>query len=152
MASDFTIVQMVRQRFGDANVAVEEPQVEQEAPFVGASKEYVFTCPNILSGAAGVLQFESLGVSTGQGSNPRNVLQINGVDIPGAITPGDGRLWKTHSLIVPDGVLRLHNTLRIEAVRFGIGITAIDNFIIDNIVVFFKARSGQVAGQDAASS
>lgn len=90
-----------------------------------------------------VLHFQSLGVTA------RNVLRINGIDIPGGITPGpqDPRtenglripLWGTHSLLVPANVLTIENVLRIESVLtpFAHEVTH-DNFIIDNIVVFFK--------------
>jgi hypothetical protein len=152
MPSDFTVIEPVRQRFGDDDIREGEDLVEQEAPFVGKSKDFPFSCPNVASGEMGVLQFESIAVTAGRGDSPRNILRINGVDIPGGITPGpllDDHLpsglplWKSHSLIVPANVLQEQNVLHIESILlpedpFG---TQIDNFIIDNIVVFFKTRA-----------
>ena len=65
--------------------------------------------------------------------NARNILQINGNDIPGGITPGPAiddlsetypliPIWKSHSLIVPQYVLREENNLHIEAVKMAIAI------------------------------
>ncbi len=149
MPADFTVIQAVRQRFGDR---AREDLEEGEAPFVGASKSFPFACPNVVAGTMAVLQFESLGVSLGEAGRPRNILRINGIDIPGGITPGPFRTvgnaafprfptWKTHSLLVPANVLREQNVLFIESItgQFGPG-THLDNFIVDNIVVFFKTR------------
>jgi len=156
MPSDFTVIQSVRQRFGDARADLAEITEELEAPFVGQSKEFPFSCPNVVIGQTAVLQFESLAVSAGQRQGlARNILQINGVDIPGGITAGatvsvgGQRLpyWKAHLLTVEPNVLREQNVLRIEAVNqpFGPGLT-LDNFIIDNIVITFKIRAAPGLG------
>jgi len=144
MAADFTVIQAVRQRFGDKRTDLEDKLGEPEAPFVGLSKDYTFVCPNVASGQMAVLQFETLGVTApraDQPSRPRNVLQINGVEIPGRITSGQGQFWKAHTLLVPANVLREQNVLHIEsAVIFQEHSTHHDDFIIDNVVVFFKTR------------
>lgn len=156
MPSDFTVIQSVRQRFGDATPDLAEITDEQEAPFVGQSKEFSFSCPNVIRGETAILQFETLAVSAGQRQGTaRNILRINGVDIPGGITAGataevQGRrlpYWKAHLLTVAPNVLREHNVLRIEAVNqpFGPGLT-LDNFIVDNIVVTFKIGASPVQG------
>jgi hypothetical protein len=148
MASDFTVIQAVRQRFGGGPVS--EFPFEQQAPNVGNSKDFRFSCPNVNPSEIGVLQFESLGVTAGRFAQERNILQINGVDIPGAITPGPlqppsdrttgERIWKSHLLLVPANVLRDQNVLHIEAISItGPGFNP-DHFIIDNVVVFFKTR------------
>jgi hypothetical protein len=75
----------------------------------------------------------------------------NDVDVPGWITPGASRqlltkyglttpvaFWKAHSLLVPANVLTEQNILYIESVRTYS--ETLDNFIIDNVVVFFKTR------------
>src|SRR5437868_12001822 len=49
MPSDFTVIEPVRQRFGDQNVREGEQQFEREAPFVGQSKDYPFPCPDVAS-------------------------------------------------------------------------------------------------------
>jgi hypothetical protein len=151
MAMDFTVIQPVRQRFGDATADLAEIEEEQEAPFVGKSKDFPFSCPNVIRGQTAVLQFESLGVSAGQRQGrPRDIVRINGVDIPGGITAGatveveDGNrlpFWKAHLLTVAPNVLQEHNILHIESVEIPFGpSTNLDNFIIDNIVIFFKTR------------
>jgi hypothetical protein len=82
MATDFTVIQPVRQRFGDADFEY-DALTELEAPFVGQAKDFPFPCPNVDTGQMGVLQLESLGLSAGLAGEPkRNLLQINGVDIP----------------------------------------------------------------------
>lgn len=155
MASDFTVIHAVRQRFGDATADLGELPVEQEAPFVGAAKDFAFACPHVAPGEFAVLHFESLGVTAGQRDGPRNILRINGVDLAGGITPGPQHavqgnrlpLWKAHTLLVPAHVLQEANVLHIEAVviPFGPGQT-LDNFIIDNMVVVYKTRASTIGG------
>jgi hypothetical protein len=147
---DFTVIQSVRQRFGDEADPKEVP-LEPSTPFVGPSKEFPFRCPKVDSHQQGVLQFESFGVGMGGFFTPgftRSVLRINGVNIPGGITPGPGLedtngdivpVWKSHSLIVGANTLKEENVLQIEASLMQIAFTKrLDNFIIDNVVVFFK--------------
>ncbi len=143
MAIDFTVIQAVRQRFGDLNMGFESTdELELQAPFVGKSKDFPFSCPNVAQEEWAVLQFESLGVTAPlQNSSfpPRNILQINNADIFGGLTSGAPRFWKTHSLLVQPGVLRENNVLHIESVLLGhTHFEHWDNFIIDNIVVWFK--------------
>ena len=153
MPSDFTVIQAVRQRFGDE--AGEEHPVEKQAPFVGQSKDFPFSCLSVDSASEAVLQFESRGVQSGYfDESPRNIIRINGNDIPGGITAGpfwrnENRqmgLWKSHSLVVPANVLRVQNVLHIEAVPIPDLRQHLDNFVIDNVVVFFKTRKASVGG------
>lgn len=160
---DFTVISAVRQRFGDSNVidsghpAGGEFPLEQEAPFVGQSKDFQFSCPKVDSGQMAVLQFESLAVTAGGQypfspafSGKRNIIRVNGVDIPGGITNAPyveaveriWHFWKTHSLLVPANVLRNDgNVLHIESIQIPIsGGFTFDNFIIDNVIVLFKTR------------
>jgi hypothetical protein len=159
MSSDFTVVLAVRQRFGDSDPEFGLPQ-ELEAPFVGVSKEYAFACPGVDSAQIAVLQFESFGIRAGTFQPfvtpqppPRNVIRINGVDIPGGLTPGPEEkigdrtrqnFWRTHSLLVPANVLREQNVLFVEAVTFPLTSNQqnLDNFILDNVVVHYKLRAG----------
>jgi hypothetical protein len=149
MAVDFTVIQAVPQRFGDATPDRSEGLVETEAAFIGKSKDFPFSCSNVLSGEWAVLSFRSRGVSamTDFGVGNANILQINGVDIPGGMTRDpvaaeatdrEMPLWTTHSLLVPPNVLKEENVLHIESVRIPQA-ACLDNFIIGNIVVFFKA-------------
>jgi hypothetical protein len=147
MPSDFTVIQSVRQRFGDETL--EQAAVEKQAPFVGASKDFPFACPRVDRTAEAVLQFESRGVQSGYyDERPRNIIRINGVDLPGGITPGPHYtlnstqmgLWKSHTLTVPANVLGEQNVLHIEAVKAETLNLQLDNFVIDNVVVFYKTR------------
>jgi hypothetical protein len=155
MAIDFTVIQPVRQRFGDSNPDYEWPQ-EQEAPFVGTSKDFSFACPGVDSSQWAVLQLESFAIHAGRVAvftpgYPRNILRINDVDVPGGLTPGASEkitnlrsehFWKSHTLLVPANVLRDTNVLHVESVKLpsSAGTTNFDNFIIDNVIVFFKLR------------
>jgi hypothetical protein len=169
MPSDYTVIQPVRQRFGVFDQPFDE---EPQAPFVGLSKDFPFSCPAVDPSEMAVLQFESLGVTAGRywvlspnvsGPDNRDILQINGVSIPGAITPSDANdegpilehFWNFQSLLVPANVLYEEgNVLHIESAPIPIsGGYRPDNFIIDNIVLFFKTlvKGRFVAGQDLAS-
>jgi hypothetical protein len=157
MAADFTVIQNVRQRFGDQLPYFEEVLAEQNAPFVGVSKDFAFACPNVAKGDVAILQFESLGVTApraDQPSRPRNILQINGVEVAGGITPGAPHFWKAHSLLVPANVLKEdNNVLHVESVFvFQEHTWHRDDFIIDNVVVYFKVRTqGSVVGGGVVS-
>jgi hypothetical protein len=154
MATDYTVIIAVRQRFGDNPSGVlsgsgrdwGEYPIEHEAPFVGASKDFVFHCPRVDRSQFGVLQFNSLGVS-----QFNNIIQVNGVDVPGGISVGPvwifidphPPLWNTHSLLIETNVLREENVLHIESVPDDFG--NIDDFIIDNAVMWFKTQAGIVS-------
>lgn len=147
MAIDYTVVQPVRQRFGDSDVDwPEEVQVELEAPFVGRSKDYPFSCPNVDASQMGALQFETFGLTSRD-----NVIEVNGAPVPGGLTPGSFftggydivRAWKAHSLLVPADVLAEENVLHVESVSLGDD-GGLDNFILDNVVIFFKTRTSHV--------
>jgi hypothetical protein len=144
---DFTIVIPIRQRFGDQQADLAEIPVEQEAPFVGQSKDYPFSCPNV-SGEMAVITFQSLGITGLRdfGLGHVNILRINGSDILPGITRGPAvnriPLWTTHQLLIHANVLREQNVLHIESVPIPRGpASELDNFIVDNAVVFFKTRS-----------
>jgi hypothetical protein len=164
---DFTAIVAVRQRFGDSNVMDSafpkgsEFPLEQEAPFVGQSKDYPFSCPKVDASQMAVLQFESLSVTAGgqyvfspEFSGKRNIVRINGTDVPGGITNSPyvqaveriWHFWKTHSLLVPANVLRDEgNILHIESIEIPIsGGFTFDNFIIDNVIVLYKTRADGV--------
>ena len=144
MAVDYTVIMSVRQRFGDNKKEDGLNLIETEAPFVGRSKDFSFSCPSVDRSQPGILQFESLGVSF------RGIVQINGIAIFGGLTAGPGVLnapvggagltpvWKTHNLIVHENVLLDQNVLHIEAASTTDG--NIDDFIIDNVVIHFKTR------------
>lgn len=143
---DYTVVVRVRAQLGarDASIGGEE-----NAPFVGPVASFDFDCPELDAGEDGVLVFQAIGVA-----HRRNVIRINGTDLHGGITTsieavtlpsGSLRLidvWGTNVLLVPPGVLRsAGNELRIEARDAGGGTgDDIDEFVVDNAVVWFKTR------------
>jgi hypothetical protein len=151
MAVDYTVIVAVRQRFGDATYSFEtSDEQELEAPHIGFAKEFAFSCPSVDPGQIAVLHFESFGVSTSD-----NLLYVNGVPVPGGIKRGTltgvditerssrsfgFSFWKAHSLLVEANVLKEENTLYIESVKLR-DTDTLDNFIIDNVVIFFKTRT-----------
>jgi hypothetical protein len=153
MAADYTVIIAVRQRFGDSPGGTlgspgrdwGEYPIEHEAPFVGLSKDFVFDCPHVDSSQFGVLTFNSLGVS-----NFNNLLQVNGRDVPGGISVGPVwiyldphiPLWNTHSLLIERNGLKEHeNVLHIGSVA-PLEFEELDDFIIDNAVMWFKTQTG----------
>ena len=156
MAADYTVIIRVRQRFGD-NVSGflngpkrdwNEYPIEAEAPYVGLAKDFPFRCPAINRSETAILQFNSLGVSSWA-----NVIQVNGVDVPGGISVGPEwipitprvPLWTSHLLLVDGNALAEQNVLHIESVLAGEN--NYDDFIIDNAVIWFKtATSRPVVG------
>jgi hypothetical protein len=153
MPTDFTVIIGTRQRFGDQQGDIGEVSVEQEAPFVGQSKDYPFSCPNV-SGERAVITFQSLGVTGLRdfGLGHVNILRVNGTDVLPGITRGPATsngipLWTTHQLLIDANVLREQNVLHIESVPIPRGPgSELDNFIVDNVVVFFKTRGSVVDG------
>ncbi len=144
---DFTVISSVRQRFGDT--AQDDLGQELEAPFVGRSKIFTFQCPNVDSSQSAILLFQS------QGVNVRQNLQINGKTVFGGIRESielaassslhfTRAQWNGNIMLVHSGVLvdKSDNTLMIEAKELNEG--NLDNFIIDNIVILFKTKSGGV--------
>jgi hypothetical protein len=148
MSMDFTVIQAVRQRFGQAGGPPGDRHVFSNAPFVGRSKEYAFNCPHVNPGELAVIQFATVGVDEDADGDqydfPENVIRINEVDLPGGLQPGVSRgqfpTWKTQILLVPQNVLKSDkNILFIESAerRYGFG-TRVDSFVIDNVVLFYK--------------
>jgi hypothetical protein len=159
MAADYTVIIAVRQRFGDnpsgfdqqPGADYDEILLEPGAPFVGASKNFFFDCPHVDGTQFGGLQFNSMGV--GQGDNK---LQVNGRDVPGGISMGPSwhqldphmPLWDTHSLLIERNVLQEQgNLLHIASIKGtlpdGEIADQIDDFIIDNAVMWFKTQTGR---------
>ena len=153
MAADYTVIIAVRQRFGDnpsgfpgrPGTDYDEYPVEADAPFVGASKDFPFDCPHVDGRQFGVLQFNALGVGTWG-----NVLQVNGRDVSGGLSAGPVSiaqeprqpLWNTHSLLIERNVLQEQgNLLHIESIKHEFA-DQIDDFIIDNAVMWFKTQTG----------
>ena len=143
MALDFTVVITVRQRFGDNDI--EDAGLETDAPFVGSEKDFEFDCPNVDSRQQAVLLFQCMGTN-GQQSMEINGRQIFG-GIPAAtelVTLPTGIVshaqWNGNVMLIEPGVLREDNVLRIQSGK--LSDDNLDDFIIDNLVVMFKTRSG----------
>ena len=161
MALDFTIITDVRQRFGDMirdekpSLRERESGIEDDAPFVGWEKSFVFRCPSVDRSQFALLLFQTLGVSVRQG------LEINGQTIFGGIAPSvdfDSRMlgsgseahqdraaiarWNGNVMLIHPNVLQENNILRVRAAEMTAG--NIDDFVIDNVVVVFKT-GGAVA-------
>ena len=72
------------------------------------------------------------------------MIQINGVNVPGGIGVGSSwpyldphvPLWNTHLLLVEGSTLREQNVLHIESSPGSDG--NLDDFLIDNVVIWFK--------------
>jgi hypothetical protein len=127
---NYTVIATVRQHFGD------EPDYLPGA-FVGQQKNFSFDCPSIDRSQVAVLMFQSLHVS-----HTSNVFEINGETVSGALpTNSDDRdAWAGQVLLVRSNVLRTAgNVLHVES-RTDSGGTSgdIDDFVIDNVVVFYK--------------
>ena len=159
MPLDFAVVIAVRQRFGDQrrdekpSLDEREGGLEDEAPFVGAQRDYAFQCPSVDRSQFAVLLFQSLGVWEPQG------MTINGQPVFGGIPSSvdfDTRTWGSGSdadqrraviarwngnvMLVHPGVLQENNVLRITATEMTSD--NLEDFIIDNVVVVFKTRGG----------
>jgi hypothetical protein len=157
MASDYTVIEAVRHHFGDdpsGGIGPGQDPNEQELagweagePFVGVSHDFQFNCPFVDTSQMAVLQFNAYGVSY-----RTNIIRVNDVDVPGGIyfSPtfpdpsgedlGEIPLWHIQSLLVPSNVLQDQgNILHIESTK-GLFTENFDDFIVDNIVIWFKLR------------
>jgi hypothetical protein len=155
MASDYTIILSQRQHFGDQPRTFDD--VEPDVKFVGPTKDFPFSCPNVNPNETAVLMFQTREISISQ----RNVFRVNGFDVFGA-HPAKGNLpasgglpaspskneWNGNVMLLeaehmkPNQRLKpTGNILHIEARNDnGGGGGNIDDFIIDNVVIMYKSR------------
>jgi hypothetical protein len=153
---DFVVIARVRARFGSSPSSPGAVDFEDSAPFVGRSKTWEFDCPNIDRSGDAVLAFQELGVSSN-----RHLLSINGALIAGGIPmggflsagPSDVAvgIWSAELLLVPPNVLRqTENQLTVDARNRDGGATGeVENFVLDNLVLFYKTLAGRVIGSAA---
>ena len=135
MPSDFTVIVSVRHHFGN------EPGLHPGV-FAGANKEFPFDCPGVDPSKEAVLLFQALDVD-----NVTNFIDINGTPLSEPSVSGgipltqSARDWNGNVMLVRPNVLRENNTLRIGA-RDDRGslLGNLDDFVIDNVVIFFKTR------------
>jgi hypothetical protein len=154
MAIDYTVIESVRQHLGDSPTG-DDPMTrdfplsgfEPQAPFLGPEYPYPFDCPGVAAHEWAVLVFSAFGVSA-----RTNTIRINGVDLPGGIyqTPvinvddvGAMPMWHTETLLIPQDVLRATgNWLYLQSNSAHPsspgGGTDRDDFIVDNVIVWFK--------------
>lgn len=137
MASDFTVIMSTRAHLGN------ESGLFGDVPFVGPEIELpLFSCPNVDRSQRAVLLFQTSNVHS-----PFNVIRINGSALFGGIpvnsTGGDQPLiWNGNVALVEANVLTESGNRLFMASRnlSGTGGGNIDDFVIDNIVIFFKTR------------
>jgi len=134
MGVNYTVILFSRQHFGD-----EQGSLFPGVQFVGKTKDYTFDCPDVDPNETAVLLYNSYDVTS-----PRDRFEINGKQLYGGLyeAPG-GHTWASHELLVePEFNLKATgNVLHVESRTRG-GHTAgdIDDFVLDNIVIMYKAR------------
>jgi hypothetical protein len=157
MPNDFTVIMHVRHRFGDQRKDRNENDFDSAAPFVGTAGEFQFSCPNVDSAEEAVLQFQHRGSHQAAtfpspqpdgglvGLTAEHPVRVNGRQLSGGVPAaprrGEVSLWSTRLLLIGKGVLREQNILRIEATANDPVLENIDNFTVDNVVVFYKTKS-----------
>jgi hypothetical protein len=136
MASDFTVIRAVRARFGDSTGDLAG---EKGAPNLGVATNLPFDCPKLNANEMAVLQFESTDVTV-----DANVMSINGRPLSAPLRKSTGFAdtvrWTANLVLIDKGVLKpTGNLLHVEARTDTGGTTGNrDDFILDNIVVFYK--------------
>jgi hypothetical protein len=135
MASNFTVILFQRQHFGNEPGIFND--VEPNVPFAGAAKSFVFDCPGVRPNEAAFLMFQSRDVD-----HPRNVFQVNGIDVFGGLPVSPARdSWNGNVLLIESRhqLKPAGNVLHVEA-RDGRGTSGgnVDDFIVDNVVLVYK--------------
>ncbi len=135
MATNFTVILFQRQHFGNEPGVFND--IEPNVPFAGSTKDFAFDCPGIDPSETAFLMFQSRDVD-----HQRNIFQINGVDVFGGLPASPARdAWNGNILLIePHHQLRATgNALHVESRNSSGGRgDAIDDFIIDNVVVMYK--------------
>ena len=143
MASDFIVIFNDRLHFGshpgffDDTQTYQVERLEPGITFVGAEKTILFETPGIDLQQPAVLMYQSFDVTL-----PRNIIKVNGVQLPGGIPVSSRRgEWSSNlSILDPGSMLKdKANKLLIEAH----GETDDpemnrDNFILASAVVLYK--------------
>ena len=132
MATNFTVILFQRQHFGSRGGVFDD--VEPSVPFAGRSKTFAFDCPHIQPREAAFLLFQSRDVD-----HARNLFQVNGIGVFGGLPVSPARdSWNGNVLLIePHHQLKATgNVLHVESRDArGSGSGAIDDFIIDNVVL-----------------
>jgi hypothetical protein len=150
MSGDFTVVIKNRVRFGDLKKDPGEIDHDSDADLLGQTGLFPFICPGVDSSKQAVLQFAHRGSQQVQsfpvpqpdgglvGLSAEHPVKINGVQLAGGIPATPAAVWSTRLLLIPPHVLRRDNRLLIETTTLSNG--NLDNFTLDNLVVFYKTR------------
>ena len=127
---DYTVIAASRNHLGDQ--ADELP-----GTFVGKATNLTFDCPGVDPAQPAVLTFQALSVGS-----ELNVFTVNDKPISGGLpkTTGDGGAWSAQSMLVGPNTLKPRgNLLHLEArTTSGSAAGNIDDFVVDNLVVFYK--------------
>lgn len=145
MASDYCVIFNDRLHFGsnpdhfDDETIYPLRQLVSGATFVGKGKTIVFDTPGIDSHQPVVLMYQSYDVNLA-----RNVIKMNGTEIPGGIAVSSRRdEWKNNlSILAPEWVMRNHgNELFIEAHGETDDAEANrDNFLLASAMILYKTK------------
>jgi hypothetical protein len=141
MGINYTVILFSRQHFGD-----EEGSLFPNVQFVGQEKTYTFDCPEINPNETAILVYNSYDVTS-----PRDRFEINGKQLYGGLYEGPGgRTWASHELLVePEFKLKASgNLLHVKSLtRGGHPAGDIDDFVLDNIVIWYKTAESRPVPQ-----
>jgi hypothetical protein len=103
--------------------------------FVGKSDDFEFDCPGVDPSQEAVLTFQARQVDSA-----KNVFRINDNVVYGGLPGTAPEGWSAQTLLVNPGTLKArNNVLHIESrTRDGQPSGDIDDFVIDNLVLFYK--------------
>jgi hypothetical protein len=146
MAVNFTVIFPSRQHFGNEANIFQVPGAEG-APFVGKTKDFSFDCPGVNPNETAVLLFQSYDVEA-----ENNIFQINGVDVFGGLPVGrEGEQTGSHrkngwvgNVVLVENRHQLRatgNAMHIESKAPPRAPGDIDDFILDNMVIMYKAAA-----------
>lgn len=134
MGSDFTVIVDVRHHFGN-----DQGTFGPGLLFAGQNKPFGFDCPNVDTAGWAVLLFQTRDVDYGT-----NELMVNRNKIYGGIPVSSSREdWNANVALINPGWLRPSENVLHVGSRDGQGslLGESDDFLIDNVVVFYKTRS-----------
>lgn len=152
---DYAVIVQVRHQFGNEDLDI--------GVFVGQEQEFSFNCPGIDAGQPAVLLFQ------GQRVGEEQTLEINGATVFGGIpsgpvvggatsVEGTGAArhrhsfisssfgWSAYTMLVGPHVLKASDNVMRVASRESA------EFVIDNVVLLYKTRTGGILDNRPAAS
>ena len=144
MPTEYEVILSQRRHFGD------QQELFGTAPFIGPDDsifdgEFVFNCPNIDQSKTAVLMFQARDVD-----HSKNIFLVNGIQPFGGlpVSPAresaDASGWNAHVLLLNPSRHSLEETANrlLISSRDKNGATTgdRDDFVVDNIVIFYKSR------------